>query len=352
MGEAQADGAVSPSFRRDRLDTALNSALAVLVVAILALGAWFGYAIWQVRYEAQNATPAHRFVETVKGQVRKDPNNLNLRIELGRALASVGRFDEANEQLQNALEINKESPEAYYYLGRIAMLQEDNDAAERYFMQVINLTDGDKFAELNPRREESLYALGLVAISEKEYEQAIGYLKAATRIRKDASDTYYQLARAYWGLGEADAAHEQLDIAYAFDPNYAQALYLNGEIYMNEGDEINASHWFYLSSQADPDADLPREALASFGTADERVAVGRKALAADDVEGALENALVATNIEPGNLAAQLFHAEVLVARGNNKDALDVYNKALKLASASEKVDIEAKIKALGSSTGK
>jgi len=351
MGEAQADGVGSPSPRRNRLDTALNVALVALVVAIAALGAWFGYSIWQARYEAANATPAHRFVETVKGQVRKDPNNLNLRIELGRALASVGRFDEANEQLENAIEINKESPEAYYFLGRIAMLQEDNDAANRFFTKVIELTDGEQFSELNPRREESLYALGLIAIDEKEYEQAIGYLKAATRIRKDASDTYYQLARAYWGLGEGDAAHEQLDISYAFDPNYAQALYLNGEIYLDEGDEINASHWFYLSSQADPDADLPREALASFGTADERVALGRKALAAGEVETALEHALVATNIEPGSLGAQVFHAEVLVERGNAKDALDVYKKALKLASESEKADIEAKIKGLESSSG-
>lgn len=352
MGEAPADGSTPSRISRDRLDTILNVVVAVLVVAVLGIAAWFGYSIWQSRQEAQNATPAHRFVETVKEQVRKDPNNLNLRIELGRAYASVGRFDEANEQLQNALKINKESPEAYYYLGRIAMLEEDNDAAKKYFMQVLTLTDGQKFAELNPRREESLYAMGLISIDEKEYEEAIGYLKGATRIRKDASDTYYQLARAYWGMGEGDAAHEQLDIAYAFDPNYAQALYLNGEIYLAEEDEVNASHWFYLSAQADPDADLPREALASFGTPEERVELGEKALDGGDIEAALTHALVATNIEPDNFDAQVFHAQVLVKRGNTKDAIEVYNKALKLASESEKADIEAKIKALESGSGK
>ena len=115
------------------------------------------------------------------------------------------------------------------------------------------------------------YNLGRLAILDERYEDAVAQLKESLRIRRDASDTYYHLALAFKGLDETDAAIEQLELALAFDPNYAAAFYQLGTIYLLEGDDINASYALYQAVRLEPEAEVAIEALASLGEA-ERVA--------------------------------------------------------------------------------
>ena len=102
--------------------------------------------------------------------------------------------------------------------------------------------------------------------------------KGALRIRRDASDTYYHLARAYQGLEEYDAAIEQLEIAIAFDPNYAQAHFLMGRSTRIMEDEVNASYHFGSRLTRARCRSAGRGA-AAFGTSAERMARGEAALA-------------------------------------------------------------------------
>lgn len=340
MGEAQEGIEAISGKRQDQLDNILNVTLGVLVTAILLLGVYFGYSVYLVRMEQENATPALRVIQMLKTQVRQSPNDAALRVRLGEAYAAAGKADEAIEQLKNALKIEPEHTGAFLDLGLLAITQQDYDAAERYLTKVIDLTEGSEFADVNNRRETALYNLGLLAIADNRFEDAIGYFKSSLRIKKDASDTYYYLARAYFGIDEYDAAEEQLMTALAFDPNFAQAHFLLGQIYAKQKDDINAAIHYQLAAELAPDADPPAEALASYGTVEERIAAAEKALADGDTDSALHEALMATAIAPKSVDALLVHAKVLGARKDYKGALQVYASALKLDPANAEAKTE------------
>jgi len=325
------DSPPKPKIQRDTLDTVLSAVMWSLVVAVLVVGGWFGYSVYVVRQSEAAATPALRLVQELSVTVKERPNDAALRIRLGEALGAAGRYKEAIEQFENALRLEPDNAGAYLDLGLVAMLSEDYGAARRYLLRVVELTGDALYSGLDDRRELAFYNLGLLSLEDKEYEDAIGYFKAALRIRRDASDTYYHLALAFQALDEPDAAHQQLEIALSFDPNYAQAHFLMGELYLADGDEVNASYHFYRAAEIAPEADPPQEALASFGTPDERIARGEDLLSGGDVEAALLQALVARNLAPDSAQAAAFHGLVLIERTDYADAVEVLEEALKLA---------------------
>lgn len=316
--------------RPDRMDTILTITTWVLVAALLSLTGFFGYSVYRVRQAEATATPALRLIETLRDEVRANPNDSALRVRLGEALGSAGKSEEAVEQFEAALQLDPNHTGAYLDLGILAMIEKDTAAADRYFRKVIELTEGGQFADVNERREIALYNLGLIAVDAGEYEEAVGFLKGALRIRRDASDTYYYLARAYKGLGETEAAYEQLETALAFDPNYAQAHFLMGELYMSEEDEINAAEHFRITLDIAPDAEPAIEALEAFGTPEERLQNATEALEDDDIEAALHEVLVARALAPESAPAATLHGRILVERGNNPEALAVYREAAEL----------------------
>lgn len=345
MSEAHVeDVEVSTPKRPDRTDTILTATIWVLSVALAGLVGFFGYSVYIVRQGEANATPALRLIESLKREVREKPNDVMLRVRLGEALGSAGKNEQAIEQFQAALKLDPNHTGAYLDLGIVAMIERDMPAARRYFQKVVELTEGQQFAGVNERREIALYNLGIISLQDSAYEEAIGYFKGALRIKRDASDTYYYLARAYRGIGENEAAFEQLETALAFDPNYPEAHYLMGELYLEDEDEVNAATHFRLALDLAPDAEPAIEAIESFGTPEERMQNAIEALDAGDIETALTEVLVARAIAPESVEAARLHGRILVERGNDKDALDVYREAAALAP--DDAEIAAEIERL------
>jgi tetratricopeptide (TPR) repeat protein len=324
----------------------LNSGLAVAVVGILVVGGLFAYQIYVDRQRAEAANPAMRVVSSIREQVRQSPNDAILRVRLGEALGAAGRFDDAIEQFNAALQIDPEHIGAYLDLGIVAMLTGNYPDAVSYFERVAELTDSTQFRNVDERRERAFYNLGLIAIEEERYEDAVGYLKEALRIRKSVSDSYYQLARAYQGLENPMGAIDNLEIALAFDPKYAEAHYLMGQLYMELDDPINASVHFYRAAQIKPDAEPPQEALAALGPAEEWADRAREALEAKRLDEATEEILVARNLDPENAAYAELHGDILLASGDSAAARAVYEAALELDP--ESTEIRSKLDRLGS----
>ncbi|MDH4139950.1 MAG: tetratricopeptide repeat protein [Coriobacteriia bacterium] len=337
MDEVVTDTGLSERVGQNRLDNILNGIIVTLVVAILAFAAFFGLSVWLTNRADYQARPTARAVENLKERVRANPNDPGLRVALGLALGTDGQYDEAVEQFNNALKLNEDFVTAYRGLGLVAYLQNDYEAASAYLLKVVELTEGSEFRDVNNTREEALFTLGVMSIDKKEYEDAVGYLKGALRIRRADSDTYYQLARAYRGLGEIDAAIEQLEYALAFVPAFAEAHFLMGELYTEKGDEINAAIFYTQAAQQAPGADPPQERLQQFGTPEERIHAAREALDQGDLEKALKEILVARALDYENPEAAKLHGAILVVRKDFKDALDVYNEALELAPNDQEI---------------
>lgn len=335
-------GVDASSPRRSRLDSSLNIILLVALVAAIGVGAIFGYTIWQDRQERLKATPALRTINELEGQARKAPNNVALHVRLGEAYAAAGMAVQAIKQLQIATKLDPKHTGAWLDLGLIAMNEKKFPEAKGYFTKVVDLTTGADFQNVNNRRENALYGLGMIALETKQYEEAVGRFKEALRIRDDASDTYYHLALAYRGLGEDDAAIDQLRLALVFDPSYGAGNFLLGQIYMGRKDLVNASYHFHTASVSAPDNQQVKQALAAIGSASSWSAKAQSQFKAGNVDQAVESILIARNLDPQNAAYAKLHGQILVARKDAKNALDVYLQAAKLAPKDAAVQAEIK----------
>jgi tetratricopeptide (TPR) repeat protein len=321
---------------RSRFDTVLTAAVAVLVLAVVGFAGYFGYTVYRDKQAAEDATPALRVVKVAQAQVKATPNDAVARVRLAEALAAVGRQQEAISQLNAAIKINPQHIGAYLDLGLLARQVNKPAQAQQYFQKVVDLTSGSDYQDVNQYRETAFYNLGLLAYADKRYDDAIGSFKAALRIRNDASDTYYYLARALYMNDEVDGAIQNIRTAITFDPNFAQAHYFLGDLYMAKKDKINASYEYYKAASISPDAPEPKQALAKFGTPAQLIAQARSE-ATTNVAAALDTILIARNVDPENAEAAILHGEILVKKQAWKDALDVYQQAAKLSPKDQSI---------------
>lgn len=321
----------------ERTDRYLRWAVAIVAVAVLAVGSLFAWTVYRDRQAADEANPAMRVVRALTQQVRQAPNDVILRVRLGEALAAAGKPDQAVEQLNAALKIDPEHTGALLDLGQIAVMEERLPEAQRYFKRVVDITGGSDYETTDSRREVALYQLGRLAFNEKEYEAAAGYFKEALRIRKDASDTYFMLAQALDALGDAQGAKRQLEIALAFDPNFPQGRYFLGELLLREGDRAAAAEQFARALRFDREAPEPAKALEQFGDAAELAKKAEASLQAEPVK-ALEHIRIARALAPESVDYMKLHARVLLELGRKRDAYEVY----KLAQTAAPDDAEIK----------
>lgn len=316
--------------RREPIDRVLGAIGAVLLIAVLAAAAFLAYSVVQGRSIELGATPSARLIDDLHAQIEESPNDPALRVRLGEAYAASGNFGKAVEELNVALELDPEHTGAHLVLGMVAMMEKDYVKADTFFLKIVDITEGSEFENVKSHRELALYYLGESALSTARYEEAVGYFKGAIRINRGSAQSYFGLGAAFKGMGEYDAALENLEIALAFDPKYPEAHYEMGQIYLAQDDRINAAVHFAEAARLVPDNDLPAEALASLGSVDDWESRAREALDAGDLEGALEAALVTRALVQDDPTYIVLHGEVLEAMGNREDALDVYAEVLAL----------------------
>lgn len=309
------------------LDTALTAVMWSLVTLVLAVGVLFAWTVYSDRQAERGATPATRALLDLEQLVRSDPQNANARVRYGEALGAAGLVDQAIEQLSAALELNPEHTGAMLDLGILAMQKKEYRTAEGYFQKVLDLSEGQEFEFINERRELALFYLGEIALTEKRYEDSIPFYKAALRIRRDASDTYLELALAYRGTGNDKAAKKQLDIALTFDPSLAQAQYEMGDILLAEGDEVKAAFHLGRAYQLAPENQQAAEAVAKMGPVEKRMAAAEDALEAGDKPTAVKEAKIAFSLDPVNFDAALLLGRILEADGQKTDAVNAYGDA-------------------------
>jgi tetratricopeptide (TPR) repeat protein len=310
------------------LETILTVVAVALAALLVALAAWWGWAAYSAGQTGTLSTPAMRALESIKAAVALKPRDAALRVRLGEAMATVGVLDEATGQFKEALQIDPKHTGAWLDLGIIAMQQGHSDEAVAYFKKVVELTEGTDMEVINDRREQALFYLGQVAVEQRRFDEALRYLKGALLIRRDASDTYLLLAQAYKGIGATQKAIDSYGIALTFDPNYAMAHYELGMLLKTKGDLLNSAKNLRAAITAQPGADPPLEAIASFGPVETYVAAAKKDLAAGNAKAAKKNAEIALAVAPDDVPAALLYGSILEKLGDKKAALAVYQQLL------------------------
>jgi mono/diheme cytochrome c family protein len=106
-------------------------------------------------------------------RLEREPDNAAYRLELGKALGSLGRQREAFEQLTRAVELNPNLAEAHQYIGISFLERRLFDDARPALEQALSL---------NPRLHRSHLALGLIAEAEGDLAEAERRLTRAVEL--------------------------------------------------------------------------------------------------------------------------------------------------------------------------
>lgn len=330
---------------RTSSDTGLLLTAVILALLVVASVTYLGYSILGARSIEQASTPTSRAIDAMYADMQANPGDVVLRVRLAEALAAAGRYSEATRELEAAIQIDPEHTGAHLMMGIVAMTQRQFSAAEPYFNEVIRLTTNIQFQDASERRELAFFYLGEIALSQSRYDDAAGYFIEALRIRRDSSVTYLNLGLALKGMDEIPGAIENLENALVFDPTYAQAHYALGQIYLAKDDKVNAATHLALAARYAPDQEEVAQALVSLGSADQWSATALSALAEDDLDRALEAALIARTLDEEMLDYVKVHGQVLEASGSLDDAREVYEEALEMKA--DDAEVLAALERLG-----
>jgi tetratricopeptide (TPR) repeat protein len=185
--------------------------LALLLVAFGAL-----YFLGQRGSSAPSL--AERQVSAAEELVTKDPQNVQNRLKLAATYQTVERYDEAIAQFDEVLRAVPTNATALLGLGSVKIAQGDLDAAKAAFTKIVSTTKKVEFANVDPQAEAAHYWLGSIAMTQNDADAAVKELTAALAIDKSDADAWYLLGTAQSKKGQDKVAVESLKRALLFVP--------------------------------------------------------------------------------------------------------------------------------------
>lgn len=305
----------------------LDAAIAVVVVLVVVLGGYLGYSVWAQNQQVKNSSPSAREIASLSAKLRANPNDFDSRMRLAQAYAVAGKDDQAIEQYQALLKINKNYVPALNGVGFEYLKQKKWKEGEPFFRKVIELTEKEEVGVGTSPLETAYFYLGTALMEQRKYEDAVGYFKAAMRLRRDASDSSYALAVCYRELGIPQGYEENLLYTLQFDPMMPEANYDYAMLLLEKGDIAGAAEHFRTSADAAPSIDLPRNELEKLGKAEDRLAAALAAKVSNPAQALIE-ARVAAALDPKSIEALLLVGELFESQNQPEKAAEVYKKVL------------------------
>jgi tetratricopeptide (TPR) repeat protein len=160
---------------------------------------------------------------------------------LGISQYLTGEYAQALESHEQAIELEPSEIEHQYDRAVTLLTMGEADAAAAVLEQVLSE---------NPWHNGANYVMGLLAMEEDSYEQAVTYFEAVLGGEEggyqwpyyDQASAEVDLAVAHHALGRTDQALEQLAVLLDEDPSWWLPLYRRGLIYRDLGrmDEAEA----------------------------------------------------------------------------------------------------------------
>ncbi|MGH9600772.1 MAG: tetratricopeptide repeat protein, partial [Terriglobales bacterium] len=184
--------------------------------------------------------------------VEKDPTNPLVYSQLALTYSMIGHetipnaFSQAKAAARKALELDKNSAEAYEVLAEIKLYGDWDDwrGAEQNFRQSLALNPNLAMAH----RNYSWY-LNLMGQS----EAGIAEMKRAVEVDPNVPLFHEDLGWQYWDLGQSDKAVEEARKALEVDPNFPLAHLLLALVHAEKGLYTEAIAAAQKAAQGEPD---------------------------------------------------------------------------------------------------
>jgi Flp pilus assembly protein TadD len=139
---------------------------------------------------------------------RRDPS---VAIDLGVALLSANRLDEAIDTLRNVSTEEPDSVLAHYHLGLGYAQKKDYQSARSAL---------ERSLQLRPEFPEALFNLGMVCAMQGQFAEAEKHLRLSIAIRPDLAPSHYYLGVVLRDLGRSADAEAEFLRARQLDPAF------------------------------------------------------------------------------------------------------------------------------------
>ncbi|HEX7722322.1 MAG TPA: tetratricopeptide repeat protein [Pyrinomonadaceae bacterium] len=180
----------------------------------------------------------------------------DLLYKVGVAALSLGIFDEALSDLEEAVKLKPDEPAYLIALGAAWLKKPDLFAGEQSFRRALELQPDNaqaqmylgyvlykqkKFSEAKPYLEktikadsklpEPLYYLGLILQEENEDEQAVRFLEKAIVVSPSFANAHVALGASYLKLKDYPRAQKELELGAKLNPDDSKAHYQLAVLY-------------------------------------------------------------------------------------------------------------------------
>ncbi len=145
--------------------------------------------------------------------VSKSPQKVRPHNNLGNALKSQGKIEEAIVHFNQALQINPAYAKAYNNLGTALAAQGKTEEAIKHFGIALSINPGNAEAHSN---------IGVALATQGKIEKAIAHFKAALNLKPDHAKVHSNLGAAFVRKGQLQEALKHFQIALRLMPDDVQ----------------------------------------------------------------------------------------------------------------------------------
>ncbi len=241
--------------------------------------------------------------------VSADMNRTVTEHNLGAALQSEGRYDEAIASYRRALAISPDYAPAYSNIGTVLQAQGHVDAAIDSYQRALAIRPG--FPEVH-------YNLANALLSQNRTGEAAGHFRLAARGIPGSADVHNNLGAALAEEGKLDEAIAEFEQAARFDPASAKAHRNLGDTLASAGRTDEGLAHLRRAVQLDP-----RDASAHYD-------LGSLLLEERMIPDAIAEFRAAIAIEPTSVEAHNNLGIALGSTGNFDNAIREFQEALRL----------------------
>ena len=182
-----------------------------IIVIILGAAAFQRNKVWADEYTLWNDV------------AQKSPNKARVYSNRGVALLNLKRYDEAINDFNKTLSLNKNFKNAYFNRGSVYYYKKEYDKAIADFSKTISLDSTYAFAYNN---------LGAILLERRKFSEAVSYFDNAIKNDTNYAAAYNNRGVLFKALGEYEKAARDYKKAIEKNKNYSEAYFNLGEIYM------------------------------------------------------------------------------------------------------------------------
>jgi len=175
--------------------------------------------------------------------IKQYPNSHIARNQLGNYYFEAQRYDEALEQLNEAVQLKP-----VYYKARISR----GKLFRRMKKYPEALADYNKAIDLEPNRDEAYNNRGNIYFETQQFDKALADYQKVTQINPGESKAYGNTGAIYAQQGKFPQAIESLNKALAMNPSYQDAIANRGIVHAQMGNHTAAIQDFNRAIQLNP----------------------------------------------------------------------------------------------------